>query len=79
VGDNVWIEEIVPDLYDLSLGAPAINAQLGQDARHEGTRRLGVEGLRPLQWRQINASPLGKRTLARARFAGAARRGKARE
>ena len=74
VGDNDWIEEVIPDLYDLSLGAAFVDAQLRKDARHDGARWLGAQGLRPLERRQIDASPLSEHTFARCGFARAARR-----
>jgi hypothetical protein len=79
VSDNVWVKEIVPDLYNLSLTPPAIHAQVGQHTRHDGARRLGSQGSCLLEGHQIDASPLSHDALARAHFAGAARRVIARE
>src|ERR1035441_6292724 len=79
MGDNVRVKEVVPNLYDLSLASPAVHAQLGKHPRHNGARWLGPQGSCLLEWRQINASPLGHDALARAHFAGAARGAIARE
>jgi len=78
MGDNGRIQEIVPDFYDFSLRPAPVDAQFGKDARHDGARGLGAQGSRPLQRRQVDASPLGKDALPRCHFPGTKRRDAAR-
>ena len=43
VGDDIRVEQIIPNFYDFSLRAAPIHAQTAQDFRHQSAHRLGSQ------------------------------------
>jgi hypothetical protein len=71
MGDNIWVEEILPDLHHFSLAATPFKTQIRQDFGQHGADRAGTRLTRFLQSREIDATPLGTHTLTRGEFGGA--------
>ena len=49
MGDDVRVEEVVPDLDDLGLGAAVVHAQIREDFGQDGAGRTRRAALRPFE------------------------------
>ena len=60
MGDDLRVDEIVPDLDDFHFALPCIDAEVGHNLGHDLARGAGRCGLGNLHRSEIHATPLRK-------------------
>lgn len=65
MGDDGRVNQAVPDLDDFGFGAAKVNAQVGEDARHQVGNFAAAWGARDLLGIQIHSAPRREDALAR--------------